>query len=170
MTLNPYVFIYLVAIVAANLIVNAFGPSASIFIAFLFIGLDLSLRDQLHDSWQNKQLVQKMAALIISGSLITILLNLQAMQIAVASATAFGVAAIGDGIVYQLLRKRIFLVRASGSNIAGAALDSIIFPTIAFGGLMPAIVAGQFAAKVVGGAIWSLVILRIREKRHSNSI
>lgn len=162
--INGYVFIYLVAIVSANLIVNALGPNASIYIAFLFIGLDLSLRDHLHDSWQNKQLVQKMAALIISGSLITILLNMQAMQIAVASATAFGVAAIGDGIIYQLLRKRIFLVRASGSNIAGAALDSIIFPTIAFGGLMPAIVAGQFAAKVAGGFIFAVIIQKWMKK------
>ena len=162
--INIYVAVYLVAIVAANLTVNHFGPSASIFIAFLFIGLDLSIRDQLHDSWQNEKLIIKMLALIVSGSIITILLNLEAMQIAVASATAFGVAAIGDSIVYHYLRKRIFLVRANGSNVAGAGLDSLIFPTIAFGGLMPWIVLGQFVAKVLGGLLFSLIIERFRKQ------
>lgn len=170
MKLNIYVVVYLVVIVAANLLVNHFGPSAVIYIAFVFIGLDLSLRDSLHDSWEHQYLVWKMAALIASGSIITIVLNWQALQIAIASSAAFGVAAVGDALLYQVLRKRVFLVRSNGSNVVGAALDSIIFPTIAFGALMPEIVAGQFAAKVVGGAIWSLVILRIREKRHSNSI
>jgi len=162
--INIYVVVYLVAIVAANLTVNHFGPSASIFIAFLFIGLDLSIRDQLHDSWQNDKLIIKMLALIVSGSVITILLNLEAMQIAVASATAFGVAAIGDAVVYHYLRKRIFLVRANGSNVAGAGLDSLIFPTIAFGGLMPWIVLGQFVAKVLGGLLFSLIIERFRKQ------
>jgi uncharacterized PurR-regulated membrane protein YhhQ (DUF165 family) len=162
--INIYVVVYLVAIVAANLTVNHFGPSASIFIAFLFIGLDLSIRDQLHDSWQNEKLIIKMLALIISGSVITILLNLEAMQIAVASATAFGVAAIGDAVVYHFLRKKIFLVRANGSNVAGAGLDSLIFPTIAFGGLMPLIVLGQFVAKVLGGFVFSLIIHRFKDE------
>jgi|TARA_S200002703_G_scaffold2877_1_gene4340 uncharacterized PurR-regulated membrane protein YhhQ (DUF165 family) len=162
--INIYVVVYLVAIVAANLTVNHFGPSASIFIAFLFIGLDLSIRDQLHDSWQNDKLIIKMLALIVSGSVITILLNLEAMQIAVASATAFGVAAIGDAVVYHYLRKRIFLVRANGSNVAGAGLDSLIFPTIAFGGLMPWIVLGQFVAKILGGLLFSLIIERFRKQ------
>ena len=162
--INIYVVVYLVAIVAANLTVNHFGPSASIFIAFLFIGLDLSIRDQLHDSWQNDKLIIKMLALIVSGSVITILLNLEAMQIAVASATAFAVAAIGDSIIYHYLRKRIFLVRANGSNVAGAGLDSLIFPTIAFGGLMPWIVLGQFVAKVLGGLLFSLIIERFRKQ------
>ena len=44
---------------------------------------------------------------------------------------------------------------ANGSNVAGAAVDSLIFPTLAFGALMPHIVAMQFAAKVAGGALWT---------------
>jgi hypothetical protein len=34
----------------------------------------------------------------------------------------------------------------------------LLFPTIAFGVLMPEIVALQFVAKVSGGAIWSYVL------------
>jgi hypothetical protein len=37
----------------------------------------------------------------------------------------------------------------------------LVFPTIAFGVLMPHIVAMQFLAKVVGGAAWAYVINRV---------
>ena len=50
------------------------------------------------------------------------------------------------------------MVRANGSNVAGSALDSVIFPTMAFGVFMPEIILGQFLAKIGGGAIWSFVI------------
>lgn len=153
-----YVLIYLVAIVMANLAVIYFGPSASIWIAFLFIGLDLSLRDKLHDTWRGKRLWPKMLILICSGSLITVALNYEAMQIAIASAVAFLGAGVGDAIIYSLLGKKKYLIRSNGSNVVGAALDSIIFPTLAFGSLMPLIILGQFLAKVGGGFIWSLVL------------
>jgi hypothetical protein len=53
------------------------------------------------------------------------------------------------------------MVRANGSNVAGAAVDSLVFPTLAFGALMPQIVIAQFLAKCVGGAIWALVIKQV---------
>jgi len=54
--------------------------------------------------------------------------------------------------------KGSWLFRANGSNVAGAAVDSLIFPTLAFGVLMPHIVAMQFVAKIAGGALWAYVI------------
>jgi hypothetical protein len=152
--------IYLAAIITANLTIIWFGPSVSIINAFLLIGLDLSLRDQLHDQWEDG-LIWRMGALIGSGSLITVCLNVDALPIAVASAAAFASAAVGDSIVYHLLRRKVFLVRANGSNVVGAALDSVIFPILAFGWppLIP-IILGQFCAKVLGGAIWSFILRR----------
>lgn len=49
------VFIYLLAVVLANMIILWFGPQAAVITAFLFIGLDLTLRDKLHDQWHGKQ-------------------------------------------------------------------------------------------------------------------
>jgi len=160
--INPYVVVYLAAIVAANLLVSAFGPAASIYIAFGLIGLDLSLRDKLHDKWNGD--LSKLWGIVSAGSLITIAMNLEAIDIAIASASAFGVAFIADGILYHLLRKKIFLVRANGSNVAGAAADSIIFPLMAFG-LFPGvhwIILGQFAAKLVGGAVFSIGLNKLK--------
>ena len=152
------VVIYLAAIVLANLLLLWFGPVASIYNAFILIGLDLSLRDKLHDHWDGKNLWMKMLSLICGGSAITVALNWDALPIAIASSVAFLASGIGDAVVYSRLRKFRFLVRANGSNVAGSALDSVIFPTMAFGVFMPEIILGQFLAKIGGGAIWSFVI------------
>ena len=159
------VALYLAAVVAANLSVATFGPAASILNAFLFIGLDLTLRDRLHDAWGGRQLVARMALLIAAGGAISYLLNRDAGQIAVASTVAFVVAGTLDGVTYQLLGDRARLVRINGSNVVGAAADSLIFPTIAFGGFLPLIVLGQFAAKVAGGFVWSLILAVPQRRR-----
>lgn len=156
------IVLYLAAIVAANLTVAWFGPSVTIINAFLFIGLDLTARDRLHDAWRGSGLAWKMGLLIAAGGLLSYLLNRDAGPIAVASTVAFATAASVDAIVYHLLRARPFLIRANASNIPAAATDSLVFPTLAFGGFLPWITLGQFAAKVAGGFIWSLILGRKR--------
>lgn len=156
-----YVLVYLVAIVAANLSVAYFGPQAVIVNSFLLIGLDLTTRDKLHELWHNDRLWLRMFGLILTGSIITVILNAGAWQIALASTVAFGAAAVVDAIVYQVLYKRHKLVKMNGSNVLSAAVDSVLFPAIAFGfPLMWTIMLGQFAAKVLGGLMWSFVIAR----------
>ena len=70
---------------------------------------------------------------------------------------AFLAAGVVDAIVYQRLLKKSRFVRVNGSNVFGALIDSLVFPTVAFGAFLPLIVLGQFAAKVSGGFVWSLV-------------
>jgi uncharacterized PurR-regulated membrane protein YhhQ (DUF165 family) len=153
-----YLGIYIAALVVANLLVAWFGPWFSAINAFVLIGLDLSLRDKLHEQWQNDKLILKMAGLIAVASVISYLLNPAAGAIALASFVAFALAMIADTIAYHFLRKKSWMIRSNGSNVAGAAVDSIAFPTIAFGGLMPEIVALQFIAKIMGGGIWSYLL------------
>ncbi len=170
---------YLVAIVAANLSVAYFGPASAPINAFLFIGLDLTLRDRLHDRWSATEqqvkywdvsgfphfpvpMAVKMILLIGTGGIITMLLNADAGRIALASTVAFVIAATLDAVVYHTLRRKGWYARANGSNVAGAAADSLLFPTLAFGVFMPWVILGQFVAKVFGGAVWSFVIDRWR--------
>ncbi len=144
---------YAVAMVAANLLVATFGPAISPINAFLLIGLDLTLRDWLHvrlKTWQ-------MGGLILGTGALTYLLNPAAGMIAVASAVSFLVAALVDWAIF-VKTTGSWIKRANVSNTAGAAVDSLLFPTIAFGALMPEIVALQFVAKVSGGAVWSYVL------------
>jgi hypothetical protein len=39
-----------------------------------------------------------------------------------------------------------------------SAVDSLVFPTIAFGAILPLTVLGLFLAKLAGGFIWSLIL------------
>lgn len=160
-----YVFLYLAAAVLANLSVAMFGPSSTIVNAFLFIGLDLTSRDKLHDAWGGKWLWPKMFALIGVGSLISWFLNRNAGQIALASFVAFGCSGLVDAVVYQFLHNKAWMVKVNGSNVFSAAADSLVFPTLAFGGFLPLIVLGQFAAKVAGGFIWAAIISQVRNRR-----
>jgi len=115
------VFIYLLDVVLANMIILWFGPQAAVITAFLFIGLDLTLRDKLHDQWHGKQLCWKMLALICGGSAILIAFNWDALPIGLAIATAFLAAGVGGSLVYAGLCKKHFIIRANGSNVAGNA-------------------------------------------------
>jgi hypothetical protein len=147
---------YLVSMVLANASVGYFGPWISPINSFLLIGMDLALRDWLHvrvSSWM-------MGLIIIVAGLLTLALNAAPPAIAIASSVAFVCAAVADWLVFSHLKNHPWLVRSNGSNIAGAAVDSIIFPTMAFGALMPGIVALQFFAKVGGGALWSWLLRR----------
>lgn len=161
-----YVIMYLAAVVLANLSVAQWGPSVAIVNAFLFIGLDLTARDALHEQWHGRRLGLKMAALIASGSLLSWFLNRDAGQIALASFLAFAGAAITDTAVYQRLHHRPRWQKMNGSNLVSAAVDSLIFPAVAFGWpLLLPVVVGQFVAKVFGGAIWSWVIIQFGRER-----
>lgn len=149
--------IYAAAMTLANLSVAAFGPWVSPINAFILIGLDLALRDWLHVRLK----VWQMGALIAATGALTFVLNPAAGQIAVASAVAFTAAALVDWSTFARLRGS-WLFRANGSNVAGAAVDSLLFPTLAFGALMPHIVALQFVAKVAGGALWAWALRGVR--------
>jgi len=156
------ILVFLLAIVAANLSVAYFGPVSTPFNAFFLIGLDISLRDQIHEKWHGKNLGSKMLGLICAGAIITYLLNRGAGMICVGSVIAFAGALIVDAVIYQKLLHRKKLIKMNWSNVGSAATDSILFPTIAFGVFMPWIILGQFVAKVAGGALWAWILTRGR--------
>lgn len=165
------VTLYLAAIVAANLSSTHFGPEASIYNAFFLIGLILTTRDKLHDLWGRNRF-RNMALLIAGGSALSYVAALTigagppdiVARIALASCAAFVVAESADTVLYQLIRKRPWLERANTSNLLGAALDSAVFVSIAFGWTWEIIFA-QLCAKVAGGFVWSLVIGYVRNRR-----
>lgn len=153
-----YAGIYIVALVVANLLVAWLGPWFSLVNAFVLIGLDLSLRDKIHDLWDGDKLPLKMGGLIATASIVSYAINPATGMIAFASLAAFTLSMAADAYAYHLLKSKDWFVRANGSNVAGAAVDSLIFPTIAFGGLMIEIVLLQFVAKIFGGFVWSHII------------
>ncbi|EMB9411604.1 VUT family protein [Salmonella enterica subsp. enterica serovar Montevideo] len=152
------VIIYITAICAANFSVHLFGPVATPINAFLFIGLDFVIRDKLHERIG----VLRMFGLIVVAGVVSFAVNPATNMIAIASVAAFALAATADATIYQALIKRPWLVKSNGSNIASSAVDSVVFPLIAFGAFMPWVVVGQFVAKVFGGAVWSWLLRGVK--------
>jgi hypothetical protein len=159
-----YVLVYIAAITAANLSVAQWGPWVSPINAFLLIGLDLALRDTLHDRWKGDRLVLRMGALIAAAGVVSYALNPASGMIAIASVVAFSAGALVDAGIYHWLRDKPYLMRSNASNSGGAVADSFLFPTIAFGAFLPAIVALQIVAKIGGGFLWSLLLNRVAAK------
>lgn len=154
------VLLYLAAIVVANLSVATFGPSVTVINAFLLIGFDFSCRDYLQARWEGRTLWLRMVALIAAGGALSYIVNADAGRIALASTVSFVAAGVMDALVFAAIGKRVGrFVRWNGTNVVGAVIDSLLFPTIAFGALLPAIIVGQVVAKVFGGFLWSVVII-----------
>lgn len=149
------IVVYASALLLANLSAAHFGPWVTPINAFLLIGLDLAFRDLLHARlhwWQ-------MAAVIVGTAALSWLISKDVGRIALAGALAFGVANAVDWLVFAKV-KGAWSKRAHISNTSGAAVDSLLFPVLAFGSLLPLIVLGQFAAKTIGAALWVKVIER----------
>ena len=158
--IGALVALYLAAIVAANLTLTHWGPSAIIPNAFFLIGLDLVTRDRLADFWGTTRWA-KMALLIAAGGALSYWVNADAAKIAVASCVAFAAAELGEALVYHLIRRQPWTERAPKAAVVGAAIDSIVFPTLAFGAFVFSTSFAQFAAKVGGAFVWTFVIAKL---------
>jgi uncharacterized PurR-regulated membrane protein YhhQ (DUF165 family) len=156
--------VYVSAIVAANLLVATFVSAISPINAFLLIGLDLALRDCLHEKWKNSKLILKMGGVIFGSGVISFVFDQGTGVIALASMAAFIASNIADALMYHVLRAKPYLVKSNGSNIVGSAVDSCVFPTLAFGSIMPEIMLLQFAAKFAGGFVWSIVLAHMSKR------
>lgn len=161
--MTPVVVLYLGAIVAANVTTAALGPYASIVNSFVLIAFDLTARDRLHAAWDGpgRHLWRRMFALIAAGGVLAYLVNRSAGPVALASCIAFAAASLTDALIYARVRGNLRR-RANASNAGAAVVDSIIFPTLAFGGFALPVVLWQITAKIAGGWLWARVLIRRR--------
>ena len=141
-------------------------PKAAVYNAFLFIGLDLTSRDRLHDLWRG-HLIRNMAALIATGSA-ALLPGLasgrlrprrRANRLRLSGRVRRSCGA-ADALLYHLLRDRPWYERVNQSNLAGAAVDSLVFVALWPFGFDFTLAFTLFAAKVAGGVVWSFVLAK----------
>jgi uncharacterized PurR-regulated membrane protein YhhQ (DUF165 family) len=103
-----------------------------------------------------------MGALIIGGSILTCLINVNAFWIALASTLAWIVAWEADAVVYELGysvgMSRFW--RVNGSNAVASILDSLTFLIVAFGALPAFVFGAQVVLKWVGGLVWSYILIQ----------
>lgn len=172
---NVFSLLYLLTVVVANLAFAHFMQGEDMkqllvvdgTICFLMIGFDMAIRDQLHDAWSHRGLFWKMPLLILLGSAISYVINKDAAQVALASFIAFAAAGFIDFLIYHMLRYRGHWVRVNGSNVSSAAVDSLVFPLIAFGLPMQWDFFGvEFLTKVLGGFLWFVLLNLVWRKRN----
>lgn len=145
--------LYAFAVVLANLLVTLFGPSITPVNAFFLIGMDLALRNYL----SFKMTRGGMAVMIVGTGVISYTINPASGVIAIASGVAFILASLADWATFNTVTGH-WMKRNLAGNSVGALVDSVVFPTIAFGSIMPAIVIAQFIAKVAGGSMWGWIL------------
>lgn len=159
--------VYVLAGAVANVLVSRFGPPSAPWVALVFVGLDLATRDALHERWEGRGLWGKMLALVVAGSLLSAATTPGSARVAVASALSFGACGAVDAVVYAAWSSPSRVRRANASNVVSALVDSLLFPLLAFGALSVGLFLGQVFAKVVGGLVWSFVLLRREEVEHA---
>lgn len=150
--------IYVVAICAANLLVARYGPWVTPINAFFLVGLDMVLRDILHERYG----IMRSLFLSAIAGIVSYAINPASGLIAVASMVAFIAAAFVNALVYQKLIDKPWLKKSNAGNVAAAAVDSVLFPLIAFGAFLPLIIVAQFLCKTAGGAIWSWALKGVK--------
>ncbi|MDU1573244.1 MAG: VUT family protein [Pantoea sp.] len=151
--------IYVVAICAANLLVARYGPWVTPINAFFLVGLDMVLRDILHERYG----IMRSLFLSAIAGIVSYAINPASGLIAIASMVAFIAAAFVNALVYQKLIDKPWLKKSNAGNVAAAAVDSVLFPLIAFGAFLPLIIGAQFVCKTVGGAIWSWLLRGVKK-------
>ena len=151
--------LFLLAIVAANLSVAAFGQAALPVTAFVLIPFDLVTRDLLHERWDDEYLWVRMFALIAVGSLLSFLLAPDSSSIAVASTCAFALAGLSNALVYHWFRRYKRVYKMNISNAVAACVDSLVFPVIAFTAVDYSLSVTQAGSKFLGGLFWTMVAL-----------
>lgn len=155
------ILIYLSTAVGANLTLAAVGPWAMPIIALLFIGLDMTLRDLLHARWEKNYLWSRMLLLILGGSILSWLINPSSERICLASGMAFISSGIVDALIYSLLPRRKWFLRANGSNLGSSAIDSLTFSLLAFDSIKWIPCSLSFLAKVIGGLLVSILAVKV---------
>lgn len=124
---------YIATIFGANWAIATFGAVPVGFglmapAGVYFAGLAFTLRDLVQDSLGRIATV----AAIVAGAALSALVS---PQFAVASGIAFLLSELADFAVYTPLRRRNWLGAVFASNVAGFAVDSALFLTLAFGSL-----------------------------------
>ena len=153
---------YVISVAAANISIAMFGPGAAPVNAFLLIGLNLTTRDILHDKWSGRGLYFKMAAMMVAAGALAYAVDGGTARISLASLSAILLSGASDTATYQRFIRSRYIVRVNASNAVSGAVDSVAFFLIAFGSLHTATVISMWAAKLAGGAIWSLALSRAR--------
>lgn len=138
---------YLIILVCANLAVYVTGQVALLLTGLILVPFDFAIRVRLQEAWTGPGLWGRLLALMVAGGLLTVLALPDAHQVALASVAAFAAGSLLGAWTYAaVLHWRSSWARIC-SLAAMAAIDSVVFPLLAFESVSGWLMAGQFIMK-----------------------
>lgn len=157
-----WAIVYISAVLSANYTAVWFIPLpifGLVALGTLLFGATFTARDYVHKLGRPK--VYTMIAIAALMSAVLSWLGATPWRVVMASVTAIVLSEAADTEVYQKMINRPWLVRVTGSNLVSVPLDTLLFNSLAFGGVFAwsmwlAIVAGEIIVKFLVGAIVAL--------------
>lgn len=154
--------IYILATLLANYTAAWFIPFpifGQVAVGTFIFGLTFTQRDRLHSAgrqWIYATIMVAALANILMSALLAV-----PFRIIVASFLAIVLAETADTEIYQKLLPHPWLVRVAGSNAVSILLDTLLFTTIAFAGVLPhaeitSLLFGETITKYVIGILFAL--------------
>ena len=128
---NHLIGAYLLAIVVANLSVAHFGQIALSLYRTCSNTFDFVTRS-LYDRWKFRDLYKRIGLLILSGAIITTILNADAINVAFASVVAFSAGTLCNTFLYSKMYHLDRVLRMTRSNAVTSVIDSTVFPLLCF--------------------------------------
>jgi queuosine precursor transporter len=163
------IFLYLISIIAANVVTAAFAPlTLGVFIVpmgTLLIGATFIFRDLVQNKYGRKKTYMFIGTALLLSAVVSALLG-DTLIIVLASAISFAIAETTDTEIYTRLNLPMSL-RVLYSGIVGGLLDSAIFVVIGLSPLganflpweaVPAAILGQVIVKTIIQGIAALII------------
>ncbi|MDD8019445.1 MAG: VUT family protein [Bacteroidota bacterium] len=158
-----YAIIYIAATLAANYTATwfiHFPLFGQVSIATFIFGITFTMRDRVHHSLGRKNVYIMIAIAALLNLVITIM-GAVAWRIITASFIAIILAETADTEMYHRHLAETWAMRVLKSNAVSIPLDSLLFNTIAFAGVMPnlvvaSIIFGEIVFKSVVSAIVAL--------------
>jgi hypothetical protein len=164
MTTPVLIAIYLAVLVAANLVVYTTGQVALLLTGLVLVPLDFSIRVRLQEAWSGPGLWLRLAVLMVAGGGLTILVLPDASQVALASVSAFAAGSLLGAVVYAAaLRWRTTVARGCSLG-AMAAIDSVVFPMLAFEQVSGWLMVGQFLMKWLASGVFLVILNRVNRR------
>jgi uncharacterized PurR-regulated membrane protein YhhQ (DUF165 family) len=151
-------------LVLANLMVFKTGQAALLLTGLILVPFDFAVRIQLQERWARSGVWIRLILLMVVGGVLTVLILPDARWVAIASVSAFVASSLAGALVYALLahhEKRLARIASIGSM---AALDSIVFPLLAFPEVSTGLMLAQCAMKWGAGLGFLAVLQRMNKE------
>lgn len=151
---------FLIAFVCANLLVKHFGAYGLWISSAILIPFDFVTRCIIHEKYSGSKLILLLSGICCLSASITMLININAVNIAIASVCGFCIAQIIAGVFYQAAKEagKSYLIKVNGSDLFGIIADSFIFQIVAFTSFNFLVTFGQIGVKFLGGLLWYWII------------